>query len=57
MTFTPHLILMNRDLSTHGTLTREITLAEAVDLTAAYDAEPFVRVLDEGVVPGPHVTA
>lgn len=60
VTFTPHLIPMNRGiLSTcYGTLTREMTVAEAVDLYRCfYDGEPFVRVLDEGVLPATkHVT-
>ncbi len=54
VTFTPHLIPMNRGiLSTcYGQLTRDITLAEAVELYRDfYDGEPFIRVLDEGVVP------
>ncbi|MEA3403257.1 MAG: N-acetyl-gamma-glutamyl-phosphate reductase [Armatimonadota bacterium] len=54
VTFTPHLIPMNRGiLSTcYGTLTREITLEEAVELYREfYAGEPFVRVLPAGSVP------
>lgn len=55
VTFTPHLIPMNRGiLSTcYGQLTREISLGEAHAIYADfYEGEPFVRVLDEGIVPG-----
>ncbi len=54
VTFTPHLIPMNRGIlsTSYGTLTREVSVAEAVALYRDfYAGEPFVRVLDEGVLP------
>ena len=54
VTFTPHLIPMNRGiLSTcYGELTREVSLSEAHEIYREfYEGEPFVRVLDESLVP------
>lgn len=54
VTFTPHLIPMNRGiLSTcYGRLTRDLTAAEAVELYRDfYAGEPFVRVHDAGSLP------
>lgn len=54
VTFTPHLIPMNRGiLSTcYGELTREVSLADALEIYREfYEGEPFIRVLDEGLVP------
>ena len=54
VTFTPHLIPMNRGIlsTSYGTLTGDLSVAEAVALYREfYAGEPFVRVLDEGVLP------
>lgn len=54
VTFTPHLIPMNRGiLSTcYGQLAGEVSLPEALEIYRDfYAGEPFVRVLDEGLVP------
>ena len=54
VTFTPHLIPMNRGiLSTcYGKLTRELSAAEAVELYREfYAGEPFVRIHPAGSVP------
>ncbi len=54
VTFTPHLIPMNRGiLSTcYAQLAGETSLADALEVYHDfYDGEPFIRVLDEGLVP------
>ncbi|OVE75265.1 N-acetyl-gamma-glutamyl-phosphate reductase [bacterium F11] len=54
VTFTPHLIPMNRGLLTvlYATLKKAIGIKDLRSLfIKAYEQEPFVRVLPEGVVP------
>jgi N-acetyl-gamma-glutamyl-phosphate reductase len=57
LTFTPHLIPMNRGILTTAYLSlgRRIGTQELVDLYRDfYKSEPFVRVLDGGESPNPH---
>jgi N-acetyl-gamma-glutamyl-phosphate reductase len=52
--FTPHLVPMNRGIFTtaYVSLTRDVSTADCLAVyREAYDAEPFVRVLDEGDLP------
>jgi N-acetyl-gamma-glutamyl-phosphate reductase len=54
VTFTPHLVPMNRGIFTtaYVSLVRDASAAECVAAyREAYAGEPFVRVLDEGEVP------
>ncbi|MGH7321187.1 MAG: N-acetyl-gamma-glutamyl-phosphate reductase [Candidatus Rokuibacteriota bacterium] len=59
ITFTPHLVPMNRGLFTtaYVSLQREASTGEClVAYHDAYDREPFVRVLDEGELPRTRAT-
>lgn len=54
VTFTPHLVPMNRGLFTtaYVPLARDVSTTECLAaFQDAYDREPFVRVLDEGELP------
>ncbi|HAR96329.1 MAG TPA: N-acetyl-gamma-glutamyl-phosphate reductase [Deltaproteobacteria bacterium] len=52
--FTPHLLPINRGILTtiYGRLTRPLDTLGLLDtLKQAYEGEPFVRIMDEGVYP------
>jgi len=54
VTFTPHLVPMNRGVFTtaYVSLARDVSTADCLAVyREAYEREPFVRVLDEGELP------
>jgi N-acetyl-gamma-glutamyl-phosphate reductase len=56
LTFVPHLVPISRGIecTCYAQLRRDMSSADVqATYVSAYDAEPFVRVLPEGVSPGP----